>query len=300
MAEAVDGTVRRAYSVPFPDLKALQHDNLSILSEYGLGYGVDVTEDYMRRSIIRQAAGLSEVKQRVESAAFKYYYRKIVSGSEIGLKGTTMLAADLATAGVGIDLSRGTSRATVEVGSRIHTRTIHFDTVACRHFEDSLRKNVNFDAVHDDEDKLLENCKKFVKRCQCTHYIKAIVLGAVEHEFLTREGCETTYRLSGNIEARVQHVGLGASSRFRKVVEKRRVEHQYTKIGSWDKDHHVLEEKVIDIEIAPIHKLIGTKQLKKAFKDAVKDYRKKKEMSKHFLMHSVYIHCLSTQWDGEI
>lgn len=287
MAEAVDGKIQRAHSAPFPDLKALRNDNLSTLSEYGLGYGVDITEDYARRSIIRQAAALSEVKQRMESTAFKYYYRKVASGGEIGLKGTTTLAVDLVTAGVGVDFSSSTSHASVEVGSRIHTRTIHFETAVSQHFEDTLRKHVNFDDIdlHDDKDVLVENCKKFVKRCQCTHYIRAILLGAVEYEILTKERCKSTYSLSGSIDARVQHVGLGASSRFRKVVEKRRVEHVYTKVGSWDKDHHVQEEKVIDIEIAPIHKLIGTKPLKKAFKKAVEEYSKKKEKSKRSIIN---------------
>ena len=246
----------------------------STLTEYGLGYGVDVTALSERRDVVRQA---TDVKLHQGLGAFEYYYRVSQSGREVSLKGSTTLAANLLTAGVGGGLSRGTSQVSVEVGRRTLTRTYYFSKDTHRDFEDTLREKVKFDEVRNNEDSLLENCKTYLERdLKCTHYVKSIMMGAVEYEVMTLEEYNRTFSFLGSIGAKMQEFGIVASSQFSKEVKRRHEELGYTKVGSWDDSYHVLEEKVIDVKLAPIHELINTNPLKKAFKEAVVQYRKER------------------------
>lgn len=257
-----------------PDPKKLQPDeDPSIFSEYGLGYGVDATNNH-GRSIVREIEKkCGNIKQRRESGAYKYYNRKMVSGKDISLKCSTTLAVDQMKMGSEANVSRSTSHSLVEIGSRSHTRTIYFTSDESKSFEKMLKDGVNFDHLHGNSDQLLQKCKIFVGEHRCTHYVKAILLGAVEREELKLEEYTRVFNASGNIEAKAHHVGAGASGGLQKVVNERRRDIEYTKLGRWDDNHQVVDERVIDIEIAPIHELVKTRLLQNTLKDAVKEYR---------------------------
>lgn len=184
-----------------------------------------------------------------------------------------MAAARLLNLDAHADISRSTSRSIVEVGKRIHTRTISFVSKESQNFEKILQKDVTCDK----SDDLLKKCKQFVRERNCTHYVKAIMLGATEYEVLDWKECRSTFGVSEElkIDGTVHQVGAGASAGFNKKVEERQVRVEYTKIGSVrcdDNKTEVEDEQVIDIEIAPIHELIAEKGLRDVLQKAVKEY----------------------------
>ena len=266
--------------MPLPNIEDLKLEELSLLSAKGLGHGIDVTAENPWTSRVpnaRKIVELGDIVPKEEPSAYKYYHREVVSGNDISLKGSTTLAVfDQLSMGIDTNISRSTSHSRVEVGSRIHTRTIEFVKATSAHFEDTLQEKVKFDDVRDNKDVLLKRCKEFVEECHYTHYVRAILLGAAEYEVLKVDEYKKIYSISAKIEARVQHVGAGASGGFQRIVNERRVEQKYTKIGSWNKSHQVVEEQVIDVVITPIHELIKSKSLKRALKDAVKEYREER------------------------
>ena len=270
----LEGMDTYAYKA-LPDL-----DELSTISQRGLGYGIDVTSDKPWQSRVptaREIVHLNDVIQKEGEGAYAHYSRKIVSQNDISLKGSTTLAAfDLVSAGVGADFSHSSSSTLQEVGNRIHTRTIEFVEETSRRFEETLQKEVNFNGIRGDKHALLKGCKIFVEKHHYTHYIRAIMLGALEYEVLSFEEYTHVYNVTGKLAAKMKQIGPSIEGAFKKEVGGTREDREYTKIGKWDEQHHVVEERVIDIEIAPIHTLVKTKQLKSALSEAVEDYRNEK------------------------
>ena len=88
-----------------PDLSALEDGKLSILSEHGLGYGVDLTNENPWKNCgplkAREINKVSDVKQQVEQGGFSQYYHEIKSKESINLSvSTTLTAVEYIKAGV--------------------------------------------------------------------------------------------------------------------------------------------------------------------------------------------------------
>ena len=264
--------------VALPDLK--QIDEPSIISQRGLGYGIDVTSDNPWQSRVptaREIIHLNEVFQKEEGGAYTHYSRKVVSKNDISLKENTTLAAfDLVNVEIGADYSQSSSSTLQEVGNKVNTRTIQFVGDTSERFQETLKKEVNFDRIRGDKQALQKECKEFVKNHHYTHYIRAVMLGALEYEVLTFEEYKSVYNVTGALAAKAQQVGLSTTAGLKKEVEKTQEDREYTKIGKWDEQHHVVEERVIDIEIVPIHTLVKTRQLKIALREAEEDYKNEK------------------------
>ena len=290
MAEGGAHPARYTY-VPVPDLASLEDEKLSILSAHGLGYAIDMTNENPWRNYgplkAREIKQLSDVKQKVEAGAFKHYHHEIKSGHSISLIiNTTLAAVDYIKMGVDAKTSSSAHYSRYVVGSQIHTRTIDFEIDKCTNptrtaFEELLLEKLEAKSidVKSDVEKVKRICKKVVDGYRCTHYIRAIKLGAVEYEVLTADEFQRIYSIKGSIDVKEEHAGGGMSGGFDRIVEKRRKKQKYTKIGKWtieNGQYRIVEERVIEVEITPIYKLVKTSELREALMEAVQEYKKEK------------------------
>ena len=270
-----------------PDLKKISKP--STISQHGLGHGIDVTSDnpwHSRVDTAREIVDLREVTQKQGGGSYKHYSRKVVSQNDISLKGSTTLGAfDLVSVGAGADYSRSSSRTFQEVGNKIHTRTIEFKEETSLRFQETLQKEIKFDVIRQDRHALLNRCKEFIEKHHYTHYIKAIMLGALEYDVLTLDEYKSVYSVTGKLDAKVKQIGPSIEGGFKKEVGGTRENREYTKIGKWDEQHHVEDERVIDIKIVPIDMLVKNRQLKSALKAAVEEYRNEKLQLGRKYMH---------------
>ena len=83
-------------------------------SKHGLGFGLDITKDNPWKGrgpmIARVIKTLDDIQQRLETCAFQYYSRSIMSGRDISLKvNTTLGALDVVKVGVDADISRSSA-----------------------------------------------------------------------------------------------------------------------------------------------------------------------------------------------
>ena len=156
-------------------------------SEYGLGYGIDVTCDSPWRDrgpyIPRKIKAESDFKRKEEACAFEHYRRHIASRKDISLKVHTNITAidNIAKMGVDAEISRSSCFSLHALGNKIHTCTIDFVTDSSpdlTDFETELQQYTNFDLQKANTDELQEKCKEFVSKNRCTHYIRAIMFGA--------------------------------------------------------------------------------------------------------------------------
>ena len=72
------------------------------------------------------------------------------------------------------------------IGNRIHTWTLDFKLDTSPDptpFEFFLKSSVG--ATNQPEDDLRKKWQKFVEKYHCTHYIRAIMMGALEYEVLS-------------------------------------------------------------------------------------------------------------------
>ena len=182
--------------------------------------------------------------------------------------------------GVDTDISRNSSFSQHAKGNKIHTQTIDFvvDTSSTLTvFEKMLRQNIDFDAIKDDPEQLQTKCKDFVGKYRCTHYVRAIHLGAVEYEVMSSETYSRVYSTRGELGvAGLHHASASAKAGVQRKKGKKTYDRKYTKIGKWNDEFEIVEEKVIEIEITPIQMLIKTPQLQIALANAVKEYRKER------------------------
>lgn len=275
--------------------------NLTSYSKHGLGYGLDITKDnpWMGRGpmIAREIETLDDIQTRLETCAFQYYYRSIMSGRDISLKvNTTLDALDVVKVGVDADISRSSAYTLQAVGSRIHTRTFDFKvdrSPTLTLFEKTLRQEIHFDPDHLEKqaELLRSRCKQFVAKNHCTHYVRAIMMGAVEYEVLTADEFKRIYNVKGTGGIKEHNVGLQTTAALRRIVRRRQDSRKYTKIGEWDDQKRVVKERVIQIEITPIQTLVKTPSLHDALEEAVKEYRKEKmqERRKLFLHDACFL-----------
>ena len=293
--EGTHSTTDKYTYVPIPDLASLEDGKLSILADHGLGYGIDMTNENPWSNLgplkAREIKRLSDVKQKVEAGAFRHYRHEIKSGNSISLSiSTTLAAVDYIKMGVDAKTSSSANYSRNVVGSQIHTRTIDFEIDECTSptstltaFEELLLKKLKDDSIDEksNDENVKKICKNVVEAYRCTHYIRAIMLGAVEYEVLTLEELQRIYSIKGAIDVKEQHAGVGMSGGFEEIMEKRRKKQKYTKIGEWSRNaetrhYEVVKERVIEVEIAPIHKLVKTGWLREALKEAVYEYKKEK------------------------
>ena len=239
--------------VPIPDLAKLEDEKLSILAEHGLGYGIDMTNEnpWTRCRLLkaREIHERSDVKQNVESGAFRHYRHEIKSGNSISLSiSTTLAAVDYIKMGVDAMTSSSANYSRNVVGSQIRTRTIDFEgtrtsdfegTSSTRTaFEELLHKTLEAESINENSDveQIKRICKIVVEKYRCTHYIRAIIMGAVEYEVLSLEELQRIYSIKGAIDVKEQHAGVGMSGGFGRIMEKRRKKQKYTKIGEWSRN----------------------------------------------------------------
>ena len=274
-----------------PDLAVLEVGQLSILSEHGLGYGVDMTNENPWKNCgplkAREIKEKGDVKQKIEEGAFSQYYHEIKSRESTSLRiSTTLAAVEYIKMGIHAKTSSSVDYTLLAVGSQIHTRTIDFDMDKCSSptltaFEELLMerlKNEGLDAKFD-EQKVKMMCRHVVEAYRCTHYIRALTLGAAEYEVLTAEDFKRVYSVAGEVNLKDENIGVGTAGGFSRIVEKRRKKQKYRQIGGWmykDDKYTVDDERVIAVEIAPIHTLVKTRELRDALTEAVKEYEKEK------------------------
>ena len=133
--------------------------------------------------------------------------------------------------------------------------------------------------VKSDVQKVKMVCRNVVEAYRCTHYIRALMLGAAEYEVLTTEEFKRIYSVTGEVNLKDENVGVGTAGEFSRTVEKRRKKQKYRHIGGWkcaDGKYTIDDERVIAVEIAPIHTLVKTRELRDALTEAVKEYEKEK------------------------
>ena len=165
MAEGGAHPSRYTY-VPIPDLASLEDGKLSMLSDHGLGYGIDMTNCGPLKA--REIKQLRDVKQKVEAGAFKHYRQEIKSGHSISLSiNTTLAAVDYIKMGVDAKTSSSAHYSRNVVGSQIHTRTIDFEIDKCTSptrtaFEELLLEKLEAESidVKSDVEKVKKICKK--------------------------------------------------------------------------------------------------------------------------------------------
>lgn len=274
--------------------------NLTIYSQHGLGYGLDITKDNPWEGrgpmIAREIKSQDDIQKRLETCAFQYYCHSIMSGREISLKvNTTLDALDVVKMGVDADISRSSAYTLQRVGRRVHTRTIDFKmdrSPTLTTFEEMLRQDTNFDSDFEKSAELLKRkCKQFVAENHCTHYIRAIMMGAVEYEVLTTDEFKRIYSVKGTGGIKEHSVGLQTTAALEKIVQRRQKSRKYTKIGEWNDKKEVVKERVIQIEITPIQTLVKTPSLHSALEEAVKEYRKEKMQERRkFFLHGACMH----------
>ena len=271
---------------PTPSMVSVKSMNALYYEERGLGYGIDVTNDTPWETkgplIACKIESPSDIKKIVHSGAFHHYHREIVSGKDISFNLSTTLTAfnDVVKMGVDTDISRNSSFSQHAIGNKIHTQTIDFvvDTSSTlTAFEEMLRQNINFDAIKDEPEQLQRKCRVFVGKYRCTHYVRAIHLGAVEYEVMSSDIYSRVYSTRGELGvAGLHYASASAKAGVQRKKEKKTYDRKYTKIGKWNDEFEIVEEKVIEIEITPIQMLIKTPQLQIALANAVKEYRKEK------------------------
>ena len=271
---------------PTPSTVSVKSMNALYYEERGLGYGIDVTNDTPWETkgplIACKIESPSDIKKIVHSGAFYHYHREIVSGKDISLNLSATLTAfnDVVKMGVDTDISRSSSFSQHAIGNKIHTQTIDFvvDTSSTlTAFEEMLRQNIDFDAIKDEPEQLQRKCRVFVGKYRCTHYVRAIHLGAVEYEVMSSDIYSRVYSTRGELGvAGLHHASASAKAGVQRKKGKKTYDRKYTKIGKWNDEFEIVEEKVIEIEITPIQMLIKTPQLQIALAYAVKEYRKER------------------------
>ena len=254
-------------------------------SKYGLGYAVDVTTHHPWKNkgpfIARPDDFPDDLKKIEEPCALEQYHRDIVSGIDISLNvSANITAADTSLIKMGMDAeaSRSKAYALHAVGTKIHTSTVGFitDTSSARtYFEGKLREYVEYDDSID-RGVLKKKCKEFVAKNRCTHYVRALMFGAVDYEVLTHDKYIRIYSAKG--EFGIQKFGLSPSlgGGVRHSVTRHQRHGQRLKIGRWDEKNKVVEERVIEVEITPVETLVKTPNLNDALTNALKEYRKEK------------------------
>ena len=264
----------------FPIL-SVDQDTISY-SKYGLGYAVDVTTHHPWKNkgcfIARPDNFPDELKKIEEPGALEQYHRDIVSGIDISLNVSANIAAADTKMGMDTEASRSKAYALHAVGTKIHTATVGFvvDTGSeLTYFEKKLREYVKYDDGSIDGSILIKRCREFVAQYRCTHYVRALMFGAVDYEVLTHEKYIRIYSAKGELGLHKYglspSVGGGARHSFR-----RQQRHgQRLKIGRYE-NNKVIEERVIEVEITPVETLVKTPKLSEALTSALKEYRKEK------------------------
>ena len=265
--------------------KKTKTNDLKWYSEQGLGYGIDVTTDHPWKNkgplIVQPVESPDAITTIEASCALEQYHRDIVSSKDISLSVSANLSTidtTLIKMGVDAEASRSKTYALHAVGSKIHTRTIHFVPdlgSKLTFFEETLRKYVEYDDLLAEE-VLKNKCKEFVAKYRCTHYVRAIMFGALDYEVLTHEEYTVIYSATGEIG--VQELGAtpSAGAGIRKKVQRKRGHAKRLQIGRWNQDNEVVKERVIEVEITPIESLVKTPKLIEALISALKEYRREK------------------------
>ena len=250
-----------------PELSKIKQERVGeILSEHGLGYGVDMTNKnpWKNRGPLkaRKIENESDVQQKVEEGVLSQYYHEIRSKKSINASGYTTLSV---VEYIEVGVSSNADHTLLAVGSQIHTRTIDFDISLSTEtaFEKILKETLTSEtlSVNSDENDVKRVCKNVIESYHCTHYIRALMLGAAEFEVLTAEEFKRIY-------------GVTAGGFSPTVVVKRRKKRKYRQIGGWictGRKYVVDDERVIAVQIAPIHTLVKTRELREPLRKAVED-----------------------------
>ena len=110
-------------------------------------------------------------------------------------------------------------------------------------FEKTLRHDIDFDHDLEQQTELLQRrCKQFVANNHCTHYVRAIMMGAVEYEVLTMDEFKRIYNVKGTAGIKEHNVQLQSTAALRRIVRRRQDSHKYTKIGEWDDQKRVVKK----------------------------------------------------------
>jgi hypothetical protein len=271
---------------PIGSCNIYSKQELRSFQQHGLGYGIDVTTDHPWKNrgpfIPRPVTQQSGVKKKVETGALEQYAREVVSGKDINLSaGATLAAIDTSIFKVGLDaeISRSKTYTFHAVGKKIYTHTIAFVTDTgseLTFFEKELRKVTGFDDIEEDGELLQKRCKDFVANNRCTHYVRAIMFGALESEVLTTEEYSRIYSAGGEIGVQ-QLAAPSLRGRLRRAVRRQVGHGRYVKIGNWNEKNEVEgHPRVIEVEITPVETLVKTAKLQNALINALKEYRAEK------------------------
>ena len=275
------------------------HPDLKKAKACGLGLGIDVTDHKpwkLKYFDVRRNTAPDDILELQEPGKVEHYERSVQNRNDLILKAGANAGALYEAVNVSMDVgfSRKHSHLQEVRGIKVHTRTVCFkvipgDTTETS-FERELHKDINFDSIKvDDKQTLRKACEEFVRKYTITHYVTALMLGALKYQVVSSNQQTTQFSsrmtaLSG--EARTD--GSFTSVKFSKDIV-------LQEIGRLADNYSVKREEVIEMKIAPIYTLVRTPMLADALKDAVAMYCNEKLPNRTFTSFACCMNIIETK-----